>query len=82
MPRFQCTSCDAGFYSAATLVLLNDRSCSECGSPLATAGQPTAREVLDERVGHLIARREVVRAQARVAAESWADDGGRVGAAV
>jgi hypothetical protein len=81
MPQFHCSACNAGFYSAVTLVVLNDRTCSECGSPLATA-EPSTRQMLDDRVGHLIARREVARAQARVTAERWADDGGRVGAAL
>jgi hypothetical protein len=35
-----------------------------------------------ERFGHLIARREVVRAQVRLAAERWEDDGGIVVTAV
>ena len=82
MPRFKCTTCDAGFYSAAGLASLNDQTCSDCGSSVEPAGEPTAREVLDGRIGHLIARREVARAQARVDSERTAGDGGRAGAAV
>jgi hypothetical protein len=78
MPRFKCISCDAGFYSAACLAQLSDTTCSRCGSliePVLDASDPG---VLAERVGHLIARREVARAQARVDDERWSDDGGRV----
>jgi hypothetical protein len=76
MPRLKCISCDAGFYSAARLVDLNDTACSECGSPVEPADAPSARQLRDDRLGHLIARREVARAQARVDSER------RVGAAV
>ena len=78
MPRFKCISCDAGFYSAATLAQLTDTTCSRCGSLVETALDASAPGVLAERVGHLIARREVARAQARVDDERWSDDGGRV----
>jgi hypothetical protein len=82
MPRFKCMSCSAGFYSAAGLADLNDQTCSDCGSLLEPADTPGARQVLDDRLGRLIARREVVRAQVRFDSERWADDGGRTGAAV
>jgi hypothetical protein len=82
MPRFKCMSCGSGFYSAASFAALNDKTCADCGALLAPAGEPTAREVLDGRIGHLIARREVHRAQALVDSERRADDGGRVGAAL
>jgi hypothetical protein len=82
MPRFECMSCDARFHSAAGLADLNAKTCSDCGSFLEPADTPSARQVLDDRLGHLIARREIARAQARVDAERWAEDGGRAGAAV
>jgi hypothetical protein len=82
MPRFKCTACDAGFYSAAILVQLNDPACSACGSRLETVDSPSALELLDDRVGRLVAQREVARAQARVDSERWADDSGLVGAAL
>jgi hypothetical protein len=82
MPRFRCIACDAGFYSAASFVSLNHAACSACGSPLEPADTPSELAVLDDRVSHLVAQREVVRAQARVDSERWADDRGRVGAAV
>lgn len=82
MPQFKCTSCGAGFYSAASLSALYDRTCSTCGSSLEPADEPIARPALDDRLGHLIARREVARAQARVDSERWSDDGGRVGVPV
>ena len=79
MPRFKCISCDAGFYSAASLAHLTDTTCSRCGSLLESALDSSEPGVLAERVGHLIARREVARAQARVDDERrWSDDGGRV----
>jgi transcription initiation factor IIE alpha subunit len=82
MPQFTCPSCNAGFQSAACLADLNDKACSECGARVETADARTPRQVLDDRVGHLIARREVARAQARLDAERWVDDGGRVRAVV
>ena len=82
MPQFKCTACDAGFYSAASLSALYDKTCSACGSSLEPTDEPIARPALDDRLGHLIARREVARAQARVDSERWADDGGLVGAGV
>ena len=79
MPRFKCTSCEAGSYSAAGLAYLHDATCSDCGALVEPADAPTAREALDDRLGYLIARREVARAQAQVDSERWADDGGRAG---
>jgi hypothetical protein len=75
-------SCDAGYYSAAHLTDLNDKTCPECGSLVELADTPSARQLLNDRLGHLIVRREVARAQAQVDSERWADDGGRVPAAV
>jgi hypothetical protein len=82
MSRFKCSTCDSGFYSGASLANLNDKTCSVCGSPVETADEPTERQVLDDRLGHLIARREVARAQARVDTERWIDEGGHVPAPV
>lgn len=82
MPQFKCTSCGTGFYSAASLSALNDKTCSTCGSSIEPADEPIARPALDDRLGHLIARREVARAQARVDSERWSDEGGRVAAGV
>lgn len=76
MPRFKCTSCGAGFYSAAHLTQLTDKSCSHCGALLVLRDKRSAAEVLADRAGHLIARREVARAQARIDSERLADDGG------
>lgn len=67
MPQFTCMSCEARFHSAADLAHLADTTCSGCRSRLEPAGEP--RRVLDDRLGHLIARREVARAQAQVDSE-------------
>jgi hypothetical protein len=69
MPQFTCTSCNAGFYSAATLADLNNDICAQCGSLLVTTAAP---DTPADRLGHLIARREVARAQARIDAEHLA----------
>ena len=82
MPRFHCTSCAAGFHSAAGLADLHDKTCSECGALIELDDGPITPQSLDDRMGHLIARREVARAQARVDSERWADRTGRAGAAV
>ena len=66
MPQFACMSCSTGFYSAASLANSHDHVCSSCGSLLETIGTSRMPHPLTERLGHLIARREVVRAQARV----------------
>jgi hypothetical protein len=50
MPRFTCPSCDAGFYSAAGLVGLNDKVCSDCGSLVELAVTPSALLILDDRL--------------------------------
>jgi hypothetical protein len=76
MPRFTCTSCRAGFYSAATLIDLADTACSECGSPVVARAPMSARARLDERAGQLVVRREVARARARVEAEAATGDFG------
>ena len=86
MPQFRCLTCKAHFYSAAGASNLIDDRCPDCGHPLETLDQPAEvvdfraalrrREQTAERIGHLIARREVHRAQARVDAEGWDDDGG------
>ncbi|HEX8645831.1 MAG TPA: hypothetical protein VF715_02945 [Thermoleophilaceae bacterium] len=81
MPQFKCRSCDAGFWSAAGLADLNDKTCSACGSLLEPADAPT-QQAFKDRLGHLIARREVVRAQVRVDHERLAVDGRGVDAAV
>ena len=57
--------------SPARLSALYDKTCSACGSSLEPADEPIARPALDDRLGHLIARREVARAQARVDSERW-----------
>lgn len=70
MPRFKCISCDTGFFSAADLAELTVKTCSDCGSLVELADDPRAEElVLSDRLGHLIVRREVVRAQVRVHSE-------------
>ena len=74
MPRFECISCDAGFSSAADLAHVTDTTCSSCGSLLEPVHAVNSAQVLSGRVGHLIARREVARAQARVNAERHLDD--------
>ena len=87
MPHFECASCRALLYSAAKPANLLSNACPECGFVFEPAGEdvelvlPQSGSTAD-RVGHLIARREVVRAQARVDAERWADDGGHVVAAL
>ena len=78
MPRFTCTSCRAGFYSAAALVDLAETACSECGSPVIASAAGNARARLDERAGQLVVRREVARARARVEAEASAGDFGHL----
>jgi hypothetical protein len=75
MPQFKCITCDAGFYSAAALANLSYKLCPECGSLVEPVDTPSERRQHADRMGHLIARREVARAQARVDAERWADDG-------
>lgn len=82
MPRFTCTSCGAGFHSAASLVDLHDKTCSHCGALVATTDTRSAREVLADRTGHLIARREVFRAQAQADSERLTEDGGHPRVAV
>ena len=82
MARFTCTSCDAGFLSAASLANVKDKACPRCAARLETVDAASGSQVLADRVGRLIVRREVARAQARVDSERWADDGGHVGAAL
>lgn len=82
MPRFKCMSCAAGFHSAAGLADLYDKTCSDCGALVELDDGPFTPQSLDERMGHLIARREVARAQARVDSERGADDAERASAGV
>ena len=69
MPRFTCNFCGAGYYSAAVAADLNSMNCDKCGSLLVPADEPIIHRVADERLGHLIARREVTRAQVQIDAE-------------
>jgi hypothetical protein len=87
MPHFECAACKALLHSAATPADLISNVCPECGFAFEPAGEDveivlTRSGSSADRVGHLIARREIVRAQARVAAERWADGGGRVAGAL
>ena len=73
MPHFECAACGAGLYSAAKPENLIDDSCPKCGFRVEPAGEfpeiVIFENTLADRMGHLIARREVVRAQVRVEAE-------------
>lgn len=75
MPRFECLACKTRFYSAARVAdLFSAEVCPECGCMLEQIADD------NERLGPLIVRREVARAQARFDAERWADDGGSAAA--
>jgi hypothetical protein len=92
MPHFKCAACSTGLYSAASPSSPFSDFCPDCGSPVealpiraeaitrsagaAVSAAPIVRNSVGARIGHVIARREVVRAQVRVDAERWAGDGG------
>jgi len=85
MPHYKCTACKTRFYSAASAGSVLDDLCPECGALLEPVAKlteivgfrvGTSQETVADRIGHLVARREVARAQRRVDAERWDDDGG------
>ena len=83
MPHFECAACKALLYTASRPADMIDNACPECGFVFEPIGEDPEFVIartgsMADRLGHLVARREVARAQSRVDAERWADDGGRV----
>jgi hypothetical protein len=71
-----CSKCGAMLESIPDLRESFGRGSVSVHASAADVAASVAHESGAERLGHVIARREVARAQARLDGERWADDGG------
>ena len=72
-----CPECGSAVQSIGERAEAIDAAAITIRAGAAAVAAPIVRESVGDRIGHVIARREVIRAQLRFDAERWADAGSR-----